>query len=105
MQTQFLRALLTDAPVPCGFASELIGQQAAALVRKRLRLVARAQPALARSLGDQFATLFDAYAREHPIRSDQRDDDVSNFARWLESIGRYPSRRRWHPRRRAAGTR
>jgi hypothetical protein len=77
---------------------DFVARQAAALVRKRRRLVARAQPALEQSLGAQFEVLFDAYAREQPLHSVGSRADALRFARWL--VSERVALRRWPPFRR-----
>jgi hypothetical protein len=84
-QREFLRALVTDAAVPRGFDAEHVAHQAAALTRKRGRLVAYDRPDLALPLGADFEAVFARYARANPLHTDDRTGDAHRFARWLEA--------------------
>jgi hypothetical protein len=65
-QAALVRALVDGGPVPAGFDQERVRATAAALARKRAREVARAWPALAAELGDDFTARFLADAARRP---------------------------------------
>jgi hypothetical protein len=65
-QATLVRALVGGGPVPDGFDRDRVRATAAALARKRAREVARAWPALAAELGDDFTAWFLADAARWP---------------------------------------
>jgi hypothetical protein len=65
-QAQLLRALMRGEGFPSGFDDAKAGAAGRSLRRKRSRAVAAAWPALAISLGEDFAARFDAFARAVP---------------------------------------
>ncbi len=86
-QEAFLGALSAGASPPAGFDVARLDATAAALARKRARLVARAWPALA--LGPAFMARFVAWARTHPLgAADSPLSDGLTFVRTLPSAAR-----------------
>jgi hypothetical protein len=65
-QAALVRALVDGGPPPVGFDPARLRATAAALARKRAREVARAWPALAADLGDDFGARFLADAAHRP---------------------------------------
>ena len=61
-QRSLVAALVAGAEVPAGVDQARIQAQAAALIAKRARIVARAEPELAAALGSSFRAAFHAYA-------------------------------------------
>ncbi|OLR94977.1 hypothetical protein [Actinokineospora bangkokensis] len=97
-QSEFLRAVLADGPVPEGFDAAALRVEAGALVAKRGRVVAMIDPETAERCGDDFPALFAEYARGNPRREGSRArEDAAAFAAWVEA--RRPARRRWWRRR------
>lgn len=100
-------ALVTAADPPPDMDAGRIRAQAVALMHKRSRAVARAQPELAAALGLDFGPAFHAYCKSRPgvstsgtavdarqfarhlLRSSFRDRDVRRVARRVA--------RRWRP--------
>jgi hypothetical protein len=67
-QEELVLALTAGGRAPEGFDAGAIGVAAASLARKRLREVARAWPALVRSLGEAtFEERFRSYAEKTPL--------------------------------------
>ena len=81
-QAALVAALVGGAGVPAGLDAGRVRIQAAALLRKRGRLVALAAPELAAALGTGFAPAFAAYATGRPARGGSADD-AAEFARHL----------------------
>jgi hypothetical protein len=78
-QAALVRALVDGGPVPAGFAPDRVRATAAALARKRAREVARAWPALAAELGDDFTARFlaDAALRPPPAKGGALADGLA----------------------------
>jgi hypothetical protein len=78
-QAALVRALVDGGPVPAGFDPDRVRATAAALARKRAREVARAWPALAAELGDDFTARFlaDAARRPPPARGGALADGLA----------------------------
>jgi hypothetical protein len=73
--------------------AERIRVQAAALIRKRDRIVARTQPELAAALGPEFVPVFHDYVTSQPgPRPGCAAEDAREFARYL--LRSAPARRR-----------
>lgn len=83
-QASLVAALVAGAAVPAGVDAERVRIQATALLRKRGRGVARAEPELAATLGKSFGAAFADYARGLPQEGCSADD-ASAFARYLLS--------------------
>ena len=83
-QASLVAALVAGAAVPSGVDAERVRIQAAALLRKRGRGVAHAEPELAATLGKSFGAAFADYARGLP-RKGRSADDAAAFARYLLS--------------------
>ena len=83
-QASLVAALVAGAAVPAGVDAERVRIQAAALLRKRGRGVARTGPELAAALGKSFGAAFADYARRLP-REGRSADDAAAFARYLLS--------------------
>jgi hypothetical protein len=81
-QGELMRALSSLGPVPAGFDAAGVREEAATLLRKRRKLVAKARPALVRVLGTCFRRELDAYAAEHPSAG-HACADGAGFARWI----------------------
>jgi hypothetical protein len=104
-QAELVAALVAGAPPPPGLDAERVRVQAVALLRKRGRSAARAEPELAAALGREFGAAFAAYAaarlRSSPPRGASGGmngvspapgtdvtcsaDDAGEFARFLLS--------------------
>jgi hypothetical protein len=83
-QRELVAALVAGAEPPGGLDRERVRVQAAALLRKRGRGVAHAQPELAAALGKGFWDAFGSYARGRTgPPPDCAADDALAFARWL----------------------
>src|SRR5262245_27367192 len=79
--------------------------QAAALLRKRARAVARAHPELAAALGAQFGPAFHGYATSRPGPAPGcAAADAEEFARYLRGAGQDRSREVRRAARRVANT-
>jgi hypothetical protein len=65
-QASLVAALVSGAPVPPGLDAERVRIASAALLRKRGRSAARAEPELAAALGRSFSAAFAAYATGRP---------------------------------------
>ena len=78
-QAALVRALVDGGPVPGGFDPDRVRATSAALARKRAREVARAWPALAAELGDDFTARFlaDAARRPPPARGGALADGLA----------------------------
>ena len=87
-QAQLLDSLLRGDGPPPGFAAAQADAAGTSLRRKRGRAVARAWPALALSLGDEFDARFDAFAHDTGVdESAEPLRDGLAFARWLAAAG------------------
>ena len=91
-QLSLVTALVAGGPPPAGVDETRIRIQAADLLRKRSRSVARRNPELAAALGEDFWPVFQDYdrARTGPP-PDCSTADAREFARYL----RKTARRRW----------
>ena len=79
--------------------------QAAALLRKRARAVARAHPELAAALGAQFGPAFDGYATSRPGPAPRcTAADAEEFVRYLRGAGQDRNREVRRAARRVANT-
>ena len=83
-QASLVAALVAGAAAPAGVDAERVRIQATALLRKRGRGVARAEPELAAALGPSFGAVFADYARGLPQEGCSADDAAA-FARYLMS--------------------
>jgi hypothetical protein len=94
-QAALVRALVGGGPVPGGFDPGRVRATSTALARKRAREVARAWPALAAELGEDFTGEFLAYAagRPPPARGGALADGLA-FADGLAGRGRLPGNAR-----------
>jgi len=81
-QAALVAALVAGAPPPPGLDAERVRIQSAALLRKRGRSVAHAEPELAAALGRQFGLAFVAYAAGRPQEGCSADD-AGEFARFV----------------------
>lgn len=107
-QRELVAALVAGARPPADMDGERVRVQAAALLRKRGRGVARVQPDLAAALGPGFGRAFLDYAHDRTgPPPDSTAADALEFARYLlgASGGPHPSaevrreaRRVTHPR-------
>lgn len=66
-QEALMRALSGQGPAPPGFDGGQVDASAASLLSKRVRAAARAWPALARMLGEDFAPRFREFATHSPL--------------------------------------
>jgi hypothetical protein len=90
-QAALAACLAGAAPPPPGFDAGRVGTAAAMLRSKRRWSAARAWPALARALGDDFEPLFGEYARHHAMAEGTTPrDDAAAFARWLATRDALP---------------
>lgn len=90
-QASLVAALVTGATAPAGVDPDRVRVQAAALLRKRGRAVARAQPELAGALGPAFGEAFEEYVRSRTGRTlDCTATDAREFARYLRGAGGQP---------------
>jgi uncharacterized protein len=80
-QAALVAALLAGAPAPPGMDADRVRIQSAALLRKRGRSLAYAEPDLAAALGRDFSAAFTAYATGQPQAG--AADDAAEFARFL----------------------
>jgi len=87
-QAQLLDSLLRGGDPPPGFVAAQADAAGVSLRRKRGRAVARAWPALALSLADEFEARFDAFARDAGVdaSADPLRDGLA-FAGWLAADG------------------
>ena len=94
-QAALVRALVGGGPVPGGFDPGRVRATSAALARKRAREVARAWPALAAELGQDFTAAFLAHAAGTPpsARGGALADALA-FADALARRGRLPGNAR-----------
>jgi hypothetical protein len=94
-QAALVRALIDGGPVPGGFDPDRVRATSAALARKRAREVARAWPALAAELGEDFTGRFlaEAARRPPPARGGALADGLA-FADALARQGRLPGNAR-----------
>jgi hypothetical protein len=81
-QAALVAALVAGAPPPDGLDAERVRIQSVALLRKRGRSVAHAEPELAQALGREFGPAFAAYATGRP-QAGCTADDAGEFARFL----------------------
>lgn len=88
MQAQLVRALVEGTYAPAAFDYERLEAAAEALLLKRTHAVARVWPQLARTMNDDFAVRFAAYARVNPLPCDGSSlADGRVFIDWLERAG------------------
>ncbi len=88
MQAIFLQALTGSGAVPEGFDASRIEALGESLASKRMRSMGRAWPALAASLGAEFAIRFAAFAVMNPLPGQGGPlADGRAFARSLTSRG------------------
>lgn len=98
-QAELLGALLGQGHDPPGFDRSQLRVQQQALLDKRRRVVTRLRPDLPERLGDQFRSLFEHYAAEHPRAAGAKARaDAARFVSWLSRRGEL-RRRRWTWRR------
>jgi hypothetical protein len=90
-QRSLVAALIDSAEPPAGIDPARIQAQARALVAKRARVVARAEPELAVALGEDFLPAFRAYASSQSGEPGHGGAEARAFARYL--LG--PGRARW----------
>jgi hypothetical protein len=83
-QASLVAALVAGAGGPTGMDGERVRIQAVALLRKRGRGVAHAEPGLAAALGASFGPAFAEYATGRPQEGGYADDAVA-FGRYLLS--------------------
>jgi uncharacterized protein len=81
-QAALVAALVAGAPPPPGVDAGRVRIQSAALLRKRGRSLAHAEPDLAAALGRAFGAAFAAYATGQP-QVGGAADDAAEFARYL----------------------
>lgn len=94
-QAALLRALVAGGPAPDGFDADLVRIQAAALLDKRQRAIRRADPFVARALGERHRDLFAQWARAHPpLSTSCVSSDATSFAVWLAGTGALHNPRR-----------
>ena len=86
-QASLIAALVDGAATPTGVDAERVRIQAAALLAKRGRGVAHAEPELAAALDKSFGAAFADYARGRPHEG-RSADDAAGFARYLLSSRR-----------------
>lgn len=88
-QAQLLDALLRGGDYPAGFATAQARAAGHSLRRKRAHVVSGMWPALAHELGEEFAPLFDSFARtsDRPASGDPLADGLA-FACSLSQRGR-----------------
>jgi hypothetical protein len=93
-QGELVAALVAGAEPPAGLDRDRVRVQAAAMLRKRGRSVAHAQPDLAAALGTEFGRAFADYALGQVGRAGAPPDcaaaDAVEFARYLRGAGRRP---------------
>jgi hypothetical protein len=95
-QAALVRSLTAAAPAPDGFDPQLISLSARALVKKRVRTVARVWPQLVAALGDHYEERFQQYALKHPLpRHGGPLADGRFFARHLQQSKELPDAGRW----------
>jgi hypothetical protein len=105
-QRSLVAALVAGAEPPADMDADRIRVQAAALVHKRARAVARAQPELAAALGPDFGAAFRGYATGRPGPAPGcTAADAEDFARYLDGSGHSRNRAVRHAARRVAGNR
>ena len=81
-QAALVAALVAGAPAPPGVDADRVRIQSAALLRKRGRSLAYAEPDLAAALGREFSAAFVAYATGQS-QAGGTADDAAEFARYL----------------------
>jgi hypothetical protein len=92
-QRSLVAALVAGADPPPDMDAERVRAQAASLIRKRGRIVARTQPELAAALGPEFGKAFHEYVTSQPgPRPGCASQDAREFARYLLRSG--PARSR-----------
>lgn len=90
-QRSLVAALVAGAAPPPGVDPGRVRVQATALLRKRGRTVARAQPELAATLGPAFGEAFAEYVHSRPWwMPDSTAADAREFARYLRGAGGRP---------------
>jgi hypothetical protein len=105
-QRSLVAALVAGSDPPPDMDAERIRVQAAALIRKRGRIVARAQPELAAALGSEFGLVFHDYVTSRPgPRPGCATEDAREFARYLLRSAPARSRDIRRAARRVAGRR
>jgi hypothetical protein len=83
-QRSLVAALVAGSDPPPDMDAERIRVQAAALIRKRGRIVARMQPELAAALGPEFGPVFHGYVTSQPgPRPGCAAEEAAEFARYL----------------------
>ena len=87
-QTDLVRALVAQGPIPAGFDEKLVRVAARSLVNKRRQQTARSWPNLVKIIGDKYPELFTKYAQSHPLPAcASPSGDGREFLRWMESQG------------------
>lgn len=81
-QAALVASLVAGAPPPSGVDADRVRVQSAAMLRKRGRSLARAEPELAAALRRDFGAAFAAYATGRP-QAGGAADDAAEFARFL----------------------
>ena len=90
-QAALVSALMRGGVAPTGFEASRLQVAAESLSRKRCRAAARAWPALARALGEEFRGRFAAYADTTPLPPHGGSlADGRGFADWLNDRGQLP---------------
>jgi len=93
-QREVMAALVAGGPVPAGFDGARLEETGASLARKRFGVMRRAWPRTVESLGEGARTLFEEFARSHPLRDDPPDGpeepDGLAFTGWLAVRGQLP---------------
>ena len=90
-QADLIRAIAIPSAAPPGFDTARLEVAARALVSKRSRAAARAWPALAGALGEQWREQFHAFAQTSPCpREGGPVADGYAFARFLRHAGKLP---------------
>ena len=103
-QRSLVAALVAGADPPPDMDAERIRVQAAALIRKRDRIVARTQPELAAALGPEFGPVFHDYVTSQPGPwPGCATEDAREFARHLLRSAPARSREVRRAARRVAG--
>lgn len=90
-QAALVSALIRGGVAPAGFEASGLKVAAESLSRKRCRSAARAWPALAHALGEDFRGRFAAYANTIPLPPHGGPlADGRGFADWLNDRGQLP---------------
>ncbi len=87
-QTELVRALVAQGPIPAGFDEARVRAAARSLVNKRRQTLARIWPSLAKAVGDSYAKEFTRYAEGQPLPpcASPRADGRA-FLQWFEMQG------------------